>query len=225
MPPLPPPPPRRFYNERQLVTLDETSKDLAVLKRAFGYSLRGQPVMTHDGVTSRSALGGRVSALTLLTAMGGFIEWAFTSGTFKAENFLEVTTQAHTDWRGERRRPLLIDQLGPYAMGGSSLCAVLMDGATIHGAAQRRGLNGAVAAMGARIHVIPPYCWFLSALDNGAYGRLVQWLQEHDAHVKEVGIRQALDDGMRQLRGPEFGHYCFGRAGYLGAPASRWGSA
>jgi hypothetical protein len=54
-----------------------------------------------------------------------------------------------------------------------------------------------LAARGCEVRFIPPYCWFLSPLDNGAYGRLVRWMQANAALCASRPIRDALEMAMQ----------------------------
>ena len=67
------------------------------------------------------------------------------------------------------------------------------------------------------VRYMPPYCHFLSPLDNGAFGALVQWLQRNYDYVQSVGMAQAMEDGMRtlNLNQPGLARYCFRNCQYL----------
>ena len=65
---------------------------------------------------------------------------------------------------------------------------------------------------------IPPYCHFLSPLDNGAFGALVQWLRRNYYYAQQVGIVRAMERGMRHLNADTSGRLarrCFRNCGFL----------
>jgi transposase len=95
-----------FHSVGELGVLDETSKDVDVVKSGFGYSLRGVKCSAQDMYLSHDNL--RVSALCLYTVQDGFLDWAFTSGMYNKDYFLHVTTENFRDWRGVLRRPMLV---------------------------------------------------------------------------------------------------------------------
>ena len=176
-----------FFDLSQLVCLDETSKDLGALKGSFGYSLRGTPCVCHD--LPALSHGTRISALTVFTPYEGFLDWALTTGTFTTDLFVHVTTEQHLDHHGKIRGPILLDHLSAYP--GYRSC-VLLDNASIHGNVHKANrpskdarFVARLAERGAVVRYIPPYCWFLSPLDNGAYGRLVAWLRANECGVRE----------------------------------------
>ena len=95
----------RDYRAEELAVLDETSKDMDVLKGDFGYSLRGEMCQVQDQVLTNAS---RTSMLALYTLDEGFLDWAMTPGTWNKESFLHVTTERFCDWRGVMRRPMLV---------------------------------------------------------------------------------------------------------------------
>ena len=60
---------------------------------------------------------------------------------------------------------------------------------------------------------IPPYCHFLSPLDNGAFGALVQWLRRNYYYAQRVGIVRAMERGIRHLNVDVFVIVCFCESG------------
>ena len=161
-----------YYSAKELGVLDETSKDYDVLKGSYGYSLRGSTCSAHDQHLSHKVT--RMSALCLYTVENGFTDWAFTSGNYNKDYFLQVTTEYFTDWRGIRRPPMSLPHIKP---GQRRCCLILLDNASIHHCHE---FDKRVTAIpGASVRFIPPYCHALSPLDNGAFGALVRWLQRH----------------------------------------------
>ena len=112
----------------------------------------------------------------------------FVRGTFNTEQFVEVTTQSFVDWQGRLRRPILLDYVKP------GMC-VLLDNAKIHNNKDARFISR-LAAQGCEVRFLPPYCWWLSPLDNGAYGLLVRWMRSNSHLVASVPMEQACEIGM-----------------------------
>lgn len=180
-----------FHSVDELGVLDETSKDLGVLHGAFGYSLRGTLCVSQDEMLDHRKT--RVSALCLYTIYGGFLDWALTEGTFTKEYFNHVTTENFDDWRGNLRGPMLTSHIDAARR---KCCCILLDNATIH---HSHEFVSRVVQHRAVVRYIPPYCWFLSPLDNGAFGALVRWLRQNYYYVQRIGIKEALEVGMRAL--------------------------
>ena len=91
---------------------------------------------------------------------------------------------------------------------------ILLDNASIHSChefVRRLTLRAAI------VKYIPPYCYFLSPLDNGAFGALVTWLRKHRDYVQRVGIERALEAGMHALNGDggRLARHCFRNCKYL----------
>ena len=71
-----------------------------------------------------------------------------------------------------------------------------------------------VASTGAVVRYIPPYCWFLSPLDNGAYGRLVAWLRANAEWAARVGMKHACDTGLGACMSDEDNRRCWYQCGF-----------
>lgn len=204
-----------FHSVEELGVLDETSKDLDSLKGRFGYSLRGTVCSAHDTFLSHTVV--RTSALCLYTVQDGFLDWAMTPGTFNREYFVHVTTENFVDWRGVTRRPMLLDHIKPSSDPSQrKCCCILLDNASIHKSDE---FVARVVGRGGIVRFIPPYCHFLSPLDNGAFGALVQWLKKdsHYQYVQSVGIEQGLEDAFHDLNsdGGRLARYCFRNCEYM----------
>jgi len=93
-------------------------------------------------------------------------------------------------------------------------CCILLDNASIHGCHE---FVARLLARRAVVRYIPPYCHFLSPLDNGAFGALVNWLKRNHDYVQLVPIEQALEDGMHTLNrdGGRLARSCFYRCRYM----------
>ena len=197
-----------FYALWQLFCIDETSKDMSVLKGSFGYAARGHHCICHD--LPALSHGSRTSAVVVFTPYEGFLDWAFTRGTFNTTRFVEVTTENFVDWTGALRGPILLDHIDQNSL-------VFLDGAAIHPTARSKDkrFEERVNAKGAQIKIIPPYCWFLSPLDNGAFGRLVQFLQANSGHVATNGIEHACEAGFGSCLSEADSLRCWYKCGYV----------
>jgi len=193
-----------FYALWQLLCVDETSKDLSVLKGSYGYAMRGKGCECYD--LPALSHGKRTSAVVVFSPQHGFLDWAFTSGTFNTEYFVHVTTENFVDWRGVVRSPVLLSHVGPAT-------AVLMDGASIHKNKDAR-LEARLAAKNAKLIIIPPYCWFLSPLDHGAFGQLVLFLRANSSLVVNAGIEAACEQGFMTCLSDEGVRKCWLQCGY-----------
>jgi transposase len=200
-----------YHHASELGILDETSKDSGALGEGYGYALRGSICSDHQQFLGHDRT--RVSALVLHTLDDGFLDWAFTPGTFNKEYFLHVTTENFVDWRGRLRRPMLLDHIRPQH---SRCSCILLDNASIHHC--HEFVERIVTRRpGAVVRYIPPYCHFLSTLDNGAFGALVQWLQKNHSFVQRVSIETALVTAFGDLNadGGRLARSCFRRCRYL----------
>lgn len=198
-----------FHSVGELGVLDETSKDVDVVKSGFGYSLRGVECSAQDTYLSHDNL--RVSALCLYTVQDGFLDWAFTSGMYNKDYFLHVTTENFRDWRGVLRRPMLLDHVRPAQR---KCCCILLDNASIH---HSHEFVARMVGVRAVVRYIPPYCHHLSPLDNGAFGELVLFLRRRHNWVLQVGIQEALEGAFRELNadGGRLARSAFRRCRYM----------
>ena len=89
---------------------------------------------------------------------------------------------------------------------------VILDNARIHKSA---AFVREVHAAGGIVKFLPPYCFDLTPLDNGAFGIVKRYLQKHAWLVERVGIEHALDRAFRKARGAKTGRYCFRYCGYI----------
>ena len=225
-----------FHDAAGLAILDETAKDLDCLKGSYGYSIRGTTCSAHDQFLSPASV--RVSALVLHTLDEGFLDWAFTQGTFNKDYFIHVTTERFQDWRGGVRAPMLVRfRTFPYHIFPCTLLhcfhsqrsqtshffshkrrtkitCVLLDNASIHHSQEFVHRCG---RLGVDVRYIPPYCHFLSTLDNGAFGALVQWLQHHYETVQLLGVEAALEAAFHALNGDggRLARRCFANCRYI----------
>ena len=123
-----------------------------------------------------------------------------------------VTTENFRDWRGVMRRPMLVDHIKPHRR---RLSLILLDNASIHHC--HEFVQRIVAIPGASVRYIPPYCHFLSPLDNFAFRALVQWLQRNHDYVQRVGIQRALESAFHDLNadGGRLARACFRECRYM----------
>ena len=52
---------------------------------------------------------------------------------------------------------------------------------------------------GGRVLYLPPYCFDLTPLDNGAFGAVKRWLQHHEKWAERVGLRVAMQRALEEL--------------------------
>ena len=121
---------------------------------------------------------------------------------------MHVTTENHLDWRANFRGPILLDHVD------EGMC-VLADGASIHGGRHYKDarFEGRLAAKGVALKFIPPYCWFLSPLDNGAFGRLVQFLRANSG-LTSRSIEEACEAGFMSCMSRDDVKHCWYKCGY-----------
>ena len=120
------------------------------MRRVRGWGSMGVAPHERDAVLTR---GRRTLALTHFSSRG-FEDWRFTSRTFTMTKWQHATTEML----------LTPDEHGDTL--ASKFTLLLLDNATIHKDSEylrrlRRHIN---------VHFIPPYCYHLSPLDNGAFG-------------------------------------------------------
>jgi hypothetical protein len=166
-----------YWSADEILTGDETSKDLRALWRRYGYGPKGGVTCEYEPTLTR---GGRVSALTYMSTEG-FEAWDYTANTYDAPTFQQKTENM---------------LLSPQADGrtiAQRFGVLILDGARIH------TNTDWLLKMRCYIEVliIPPYRHDLSPLDNGAYGWVVQFLQRNNlqfAHDEpEVGLDAAFE--------------------------------
>lgn len=183
-----------FWNATDIVVLDETAKDLSVLRRSFGYAIRGHPATAPDVAPLRHA---RVSSLCAFT-IEGFVDWRHTEGTFTRDTFLEA---------------IYLMFLGPKSTG---ICArrplVLIDNARIHHSDDFVNL---ITRAGGCVKFLAPYCWHLSPLDNGAFGMVVRWMQEHQRRLVQLPLHEQLDLAFTHAVDSAGARMCFRNCEYL----------
>ena len=141
-----------YYSLYRLLVGDETSKHKGVMRRHRGWGQVGIPAYDRDVVLTRSK---SVSALTYFS-MRGFEDWRFTERTYNMPAWQAATDEMLLTPKPEFNGETLAEQFD----------AVLLDNATVHKDEQYlRKLNTYI-----KVLFIPPYCYHLSPLDNGAYG-------------------------------------------------------
>lgn len=184
-----------FYTMEDMLVLDETAKDRRDMRRSFGWGARGCPPFATDSFPTR---GGRTSALCVLSSQR-FEGWAYTSGTYNAERFDEAVRAMLLTPRAPGQ-PRLVDRFK----------VVLIDNASIHKNFE------AMVGPHAQVRFIPPYCYHLSPLDNGAFGWVCGYLQTHHLRLGQGSIEAALDEAFSNMP-PEVARYCFHNCNYYSA--------
>ena len=74
---------------------------------------------------------------------------------------------------------------------------VILDNATIHHCHE---FVLRVNQLGGMVLYTPPYCFDCSPLDNGAFGRVKQYLQEHSDLFNHVSLELALDEAFKSVK-------------------------
>jgi hypothetical protein len=87
---------------------------------------------------------------------------------------------------------------------------VVLDNARIH---RCRAFVRMVNRAGGMVLYLPPYCYDLTPLDNGAFGIVRRYLQKHSARIARVGLRRGLDKAFAGIRKRQ-AKYCFRNCGY-----------
>jgi len=165
------------YDADQLFFLDETSKDPRAAKRTFGYAMTGKTPIASRGYMMP---GHRVSSLCGYD-INGFVCWEHTTGTFDRDRFLAAVRRSvlpHVGTAGGRRS------------------VVIVDNASIHKCSEFVDM---INSVGGILLYMPPYCFDLTPLDNGAFGQVRRWLQSHSEKVAQRGVQWALDEAFRSV--------------------------
>jgi hypothetical protein len=208
---------------RHILAVDETSKDGRAFRRcapsagsitgglscerffalrSFGYSMRGYPAVGTSGLLPR---GERISSLCSID-VDGFVARRHTDNTFNRDGFLLAAQSVVVCACGHRRpkacpvNPLPLpqyDQVQPWP-GPNSV--VVIDNAAIHRCfefVRQVNLRGGVVVF------TPPYCWNLNPLDNGAFGKVKRWLQQHGEFYASMGLTtsEVLDRRLQPVAG------------------------
>ena len=190
----------RFYSgvmlnhqPHQLIFLDETSKDMRSINRSYGYALRGMKPRSDLGYFTR---GQRISTMASFD-MNGFIDWYSITGTFKGNDFLDAVELAVL--------PYLQAYPGPRSV-------IILDNASIH---KKQAFIDAVAAKGAFVLWLPPYCWHLNPIEEG-FGAVRQWLMRNKPLVSVLpGGTQGMLDAAFSSVTLEQARSCFHHSDYL----------
>lgn len=180
-----------YYPLDRLLVGDETAKQPGVLRRHMGWGPVGLPVYDRDLVLTR---GTTVSCLTYFSTRG-FEDWTFTRNTFNAQLWQEATSTMLMTPKPELNGETLASQFD----------ALLLDNAKIHKQPEfLQKLNSHI-----KVLFIPPYCYHLSPLDNGAYGYVVRYLRQHAQHYARMPIQEALSDVFENHFSDSTARMCF----------------
>ena len=186
----------RGWKAHQILAVDETSKDMRMMRRSMGYAIRGSPPVGRSGLAPR---GERISSLCSFD-VNGFVAWSHNDGTYNTDGFLEAAQK------------VIYEKITPYP-GPRSI--VLIDNAPIH---RNYEFVRQCKMRGAIVLFTTPYCWDQMPLDNSAFGRIKDWIRERFVMQTLLGrtTRQILDDAFLN-----FGHdkaatarHFFSKCGY-----------
>lgn len=144
-----------YQDPKQLLFMDETSKDGRSSLRKYAWSSVGVPAI----VELPFSRGQRVSALAAFNH-SGFIAWDFTTGTFTRQGFHQVFIQK------------ILPYLNPWPLHNSIL---ILDNARIHMYSE---LIEAVESRGAIVIFLPPYSPQLNPIEVG-FALVKQWIQKN----------------------------------------------
>jgi hypothetical protein len=183
------------YSMDQILVADETSKDRRRLRQSMGWGVRGGVTYTFDTFPNR---GARVSALALLSTRG-FEDWRYDNGNFCSVSFVQAM------------RDMLLTPRANGTKLADDFAVLLLDNASIHhkDAEFIRELGLYI-----RVLFIPPYCYHLSPLDNGAFGWVVRFLQANNNAYGHQSIRVGLDAAFLAMQ-PATARYCFHNCKYV----------
>jgi transposase len=81
-------------------------------------------------------------------------------------------------------------QLPHVGTAGGARSVVILDNASIHKCSDFVEM---VNSVGGIVLYMPPYCFDLTPLDNGAFGQVRRWLQNHAEEVQQRGVRWGLN--------------------------------
>ena len=128
----------------------------------------------------------------------GFVAWEHTNGTFNREAFEDAAQR------------VVLQHVGMFP-GPNSV--VLIDNASIH---KSLWFISQVNMRGGIVVFTPPYCWDLTPLDNGAFGGVKRWLQQHGSYMTQLGMStsQMLDQAFTHAIDQRWVPYFFDKCGY-----------
>mmetsp|Transcript_68719 Transcript_68719/g.136133 ORF Transcript_68719/g.136133 Transcript_68719/m.136133 type:complete len:153 (-) Transcript_68719:42-500(-) len=115
----------------------------------------------------------------------------------------------------ESMHPARLSQLEHVGVYPGPRSVVLIDNASIH---KSRFFVEEVARRGGIVLFTPPYCWDLTPLDNGAFGKVKLWLEKNSELIDAMGwtTREALDAAFRRaIPNEESARECFHRCKYF----------
>jgi len=180
-----------YYTFDQILVGDETSKQIGVLRQQRAWGPRGYQPFVRDTVLSR---GRRISTLAYFSSRG-FEAWRHVPNTYNAAKF-QIDTDDMLTTPDPTTGESLADQF--------AVC--LLDNASIHKYDEYlKKLEGHI-----KILFIPPYCYHLSPLDNGAFGYVTRHLKLNADYYSNMPIEQALNEAFRHVNGDaSIARWCF----------------
>lgn len=161
----------------------------------WGYALRGLSAVAAEGYSGR---GRRTSTLATFD-IAGFVSWSIIDGTFDEDAFMNavLTIVVRRGTRHPNARLLTpaaraqVPFMTPFPGKRSVL---VLDNASIHHSVR---FASAMAARGFMVLYTPAYCFNLTPLDNGAFGRLKQYIQSEQPagdmfDIMEAALRSSV---------------------------------
>ena len=140
--------------------------------------------------------GQRCSALCGFD-IEGFVGWYITKGTFDSERFVEGVKQT------------VIPYIEPFP-GKRSV--VILDNAKIHHCDEFAAL---VRQAGGIVLFTPPYCFDCTPLDNGAFGKVRQYIMKEGSTLNQVQLERALQRALEEAVQPRDARRFFRQCMYL----------
>ena len=126
-----------IYDPEMLLFVDETGSDRRNALRKYGYSLIGQPAISH----SLLVRGKRFSAIGILSPTDGILDAHITPSTVNSEVFEDFIDQC------------LVHHVMPFD-GYNPHSVVILDNASIH---HMDEVLQALESIGVLVYFLPPY--------------------------------------------------------------------
>jgi len=182
-----------FYTADDILVEDETAKDKRSMQDNVGWGLRGVTPTVRDKHLTR---GGRVSSCCLLSSRR-FEAWRHTDNTFKRDS-----------WQLAMDDMLLTPQQDGQILASKFKC-LIMDNASIH----KDDLYLLKLELHIHVMFIPPYCYYLSPLDNGGFGLATRFLISNNETYAQLPMHAGLDAAFTSVHGAA-ARSCFHNCNY-----------
>jgi hypothetical protein len=174
-----------------LVFIDETSKDSRDARRKYGRAKKGEKVVN----VMPNSRGKRVSALAAICT-DGFINWAYTNGTFTRKKFHKAFVEH------------ILPYTNPWPLPRS---IIILDNATIH---MYPELAASAAMYGVVVVYLSPYCPFLNPIEF-AFGLVKAFVRKECRIVWHVAPDKCMTAAFMRYRGFKLFDKTFSHCGYL----------